>query len=74
MFCAQAEEEIITRKIGKFLDKNVWLISMKPGTHTMDIIREGYKSYSKVFDITHGDRLTFDVQLELKEVTAKNDQ
>ena len=49
---------------GRFLDKNVWLISMKPGKHHIAIQKDGFQVYEKSFEISNGDRLTFDVKLE----------
>ncbi len=56
--------ESLTILDGKFLDKNVWLISMRPGLHTLAVQRKGYKTYEKHFEISDDDRLSFSISLE----------
>ncbi len=49
---------------GQFLDQDVWLISMRPGSHSLRVLKDGFKPYEKNFEISNGDRLTFNIRLE----------
>ncbi len=55
---------------GQFLDQDVWLISMRPGSHSLQVRKEGFKLYEKHFEISNGDRLTFDIRLEPEDDRA----
>jgi hypothetical protein len=49
---------------GLFLDKDVWLVSVAPGSHTLHVRKAGFKPYDTRFGIAAGQNVRVDVRLE----------
>jgi hypothetical protein len=49
---------------GEILGENIWLISVMPGSHTLEVRKSGFKSYARDFDLNPGARLRLAVNLE----------
>ncbi|MDQ3000672.1 MAG: PEGA domain-containing protein [Fibrobacterota bacterium] len=49
---------------GLYLDKDVWLVSVAPGSHTLHVRKAGFKAYDTRFDIAAGQNVRVDVRLE----------
>lgn len=49
---------------GAYLDAGVWLISVAPGDHSLQVRKQGFKPYATRFAISPGQSLHLDVHLE----------
>lgn len=49
---------------GRILDQNVWLISLLPGIHTLEVRRTGFKPFARELDLAPGARLQLSVNLQ----------
>ncbi len=49
---------------GAYLDAGVWLISVAPGDHSLQVRKAGFKSFDTRFGISPGQNLHLDVHLE----------
>jgi hypothetical protein len=48
---------------GEYLDKDVWLISVAPGSHVLRVSKPGYLPRESRFDISPGQNVRLDVSL-----------
>lgn len=49
---------------GRTLDQNVWLISLLPGIHTLEVRRTGFKPFARELDLAPGARMQLSVNLQ----------
>ncbi|HLP42680.1 MAG TPA: PEGA domain-containing protein [Fibrobacteria bacterium] len=49
---------------GEYLDRGVWLISLRPGLHDLLIRKEGFHPYARRLDIGEGKSLRLAVRLQ----------
>jgi hypothetical protein len=49
---------------GEFLDRGVWLISMRPGLHDISVRKEGFLPWSRRIGIGPGESLRLAIRLE----------
>lgn len=49
---------------GLYLDKDVWLVSVAPGLHTLHVRKVGFKPYDTRFRIAPGRNVRVDLRLE----------
>lgn len=49
---------------GEYLDRGVWLISLRPGFHDLSIRKEGFHTYARRLDIGAGKSLRLTVRLK----------
>lgn len=49
---------------GEFLDRGVWLISLAPGLHDLDVRKEGYRPFTRRIGIGPGESLRLQVRLD----------
>ena len=57
---------------GKYLDHDVWLISIKPGKHHVAIMKKGFKPFFKEFEIKGGAKITLNVKLAAVDSLVQN--
>jgi PEGA domain len=49
---------------GQTLDQNVWLVSLLPGTHTLEVRLVGFKPFARELDLAPGARMQLSVNLQ----------
>jgi hypothetical protein len=49
---------------GEFLDRGVWLISLRPGLHDLAVRKEGFQPYHRRVGIGPGESLRLKIRLE----------
>ena len=49
---------------GRFLDVDVWLLSVPPGSHEIMVHKPGFKNFSQDFDIVSSQSLHLRIRLE----------
>jgi PEGA domain len=49
---------------GRTLDQNVWLISLLPGIHTLEVRLAGFKPFARELDLAPGARMQLSVNLQ----------
>jgi hypothetical protein len=48
---------------GQYLDKDVWLVSVAPGSHVLRVSKPGYESQNSHFGISSGQNVRLDLRL-----------
>jgi PEGA domain len=69
MACGLVSLEVMPRGAttlldGEALGENIWLISVMPGSHTLEVRKSGFKPFTRDFDLDPGARLKLTVNLE----------
>ena len=49
---------------GHFLDVGIWLLSIPPGSHDLEVQKAGYRVHAQEFDIVAGESLHLTIRLE----------
>lgn len=49
---------------GQWLDENVWMISLLPGDHRVEIRKSGFRTHTEDLEARPGERLRLSVTLE----------
>lgn len=49
---------------GEYLDRGVWLISVRPGLHDLAVRKEGFRPYTRRLGVGPGESLRLSVRLE----------
>lgn len=47
-----------------FLDVGIWLLSIPPGSHDLEVQKAGYRVHAQEFDIVAGESLHLTIRLE----------
>lgn len=52
---------------GQWLDENVWMISLLPGDHRVEIRKSGFRTHTEDLEARPGERLRLSVTLEKEQ-------
>ncbi len=52
---------------GQWLDENVWMISLMPGDHRLEVRKSGFRTHTEDLEARSGERLRLSITLEKEQ-------